>query len=145
MLYIGEKVGLATHAPKALFPEVDIAVDPLEGTNLCATGAAGAIAVLAASEKGGLLHAPDLYMEKIVVGPSCKGAVDLDAPVSDNLKSIAKRLDRDVEDLVIIVLDRPRHDKLIVDIRKAGAWLRLSGGAAVSSIISVAAVGTREH
>ncbi len=113
MLYIGEKVGLATHAPKALFPEVDIAVDPLEGTNLCATGAAGAIAVLAASEKGGLLHAPDIYMEKIVVGPSCKGAVELDAPVADNLKSIAKRLDRDVEDLVIIVLDRPRHEKLI--------------------------------
>src|SRR5206468_2372983 len=81
MLYIGEKVGLATHAPKALFPEVDIAVDPLEGTNLCAMGAPGAIAVLAASEKGGLLHAPDVYMEKIVVGPSCKGAVELDAPV----------------------------------------------------------------
>ena len=92
MLYIGEKVGLATHAPKANFPAVDIAVDPLEGTNLCATGAANSIAVLAASERGGLLHAPDLYMEKIVVGPSCKGAVDLDAPVADNLKSIAKRL-----------------------------------------------------
>src|ERR1700746_998852 len=103
MLYIGEKVGLATHAPKALFPQVDIAVDPLEGTNLCATGAANAIAVLAASERGGLLHAPDLYMEKLVVGPTSKGAVDLDAPVSDNLKSIAKRLDRDVEDLVILV------------------------------------------
>src|SRR5207302_276848 len=82
MLYIGEKVGLGTHAPKALFPQVDIAVDPLEGTNLCATGAANAIAVLAASERGGLLHAPDLYMEKLVVGPSCKGAVDLDAPVA---------------------------------------------------------------
>jgi fructose-1,6-bisphosphatase class II len=113
MLYIGEKVGLSTHAPKANFPAVDIAVDPLEGTNLCATGAANAIAVLAASERGGLLHAPDLYMEKIVVGPSCKGAVDLDAPVADNLKAIAKRLDRDVEDLVVIVLDRPRHEKLI--------------------------------
>src|SRR5205823_1326773 len=98
MLYIGEKVGLATHAPKALFPQVDIAVDPLEGTNLCATGAPNAIAVLAASERGGLLHAPDLYMEKIVVGPACKGAIDLDAPVADNLKSIAKRLERDVED-----------------------------------------------
>src|SRR5579863_940581 len=109
MLYIGEKVGLATHAPKALFPSVDIAVDPLEGTNLCATGAPNAIAVLAASEKGGLLHAPDLYMEKIIVGPACKGAVDLDAPVADNLRSIAKRMDRDIEDLVVIVLDRPRH------------------------------------
>ena len=121
MLYIGEKVGLATHAPKALFPEVDIAVDPLEGTNLCATGAGNAIAVLAASERGGLLHAPDLYMEKIVVGPSCKGAVDLDAPVTDNLKSIAKRLDRDVEDLVIIVLDRPRHEKLIAGDSQSGS------------------------
>src|SRR5258708_39865115 len=95
MLNIGDKVSLAAHAAKALFPQVDIAVDPLEGTNLCATGAANAIAVLAASERGGLLHAPDLYMEKLVVGPSCKGAVDLDAPVADNLKAIAKRLDRD--------------------------------------------------
>ena len=127
MLYIGEKVGLATHAPKALFPQVDIAVDPLEGTNLCATGAPNAIVVLAASEPGGLLHAPDLYMEKIVVGPSCKGVVDLDAPVATNLKAIAKRLERDVEDLVVIVLDRPRHEKLIADIRAAGARIRLIG------------------
>src|SRR6202020_966549 len=103
MLYIGEKVGLATHAPKALFPQVDIAVDPLEGTNLCATGAGGAIAVLAASEKGGLLHAPDIYMEELVVGPSCKGVVDLDAPVADNIRAIARRLNRDAEDLTIIV------------------------------------------
>src|SRR5213596_3809571 len=103
MLYIGEKVGLGTHAPKALFPQVDIAVDPLEGTNLCATGAANAIAVLAASERGGLLHAPDLYMEKLVVGPSSKDVVDLDAPVRDNLKAIAGRLGRHVEDLVVIV------------------------------------------
>ncbi len=145
MLYIGEKVGLATHAPKALFPEVDIAVDPLEGTNLCATGAGGAIAVLAASEKGGLLHAPDIYMEKIVVGPSCKGAVELDAPVADNLKSIAKRLDRDVDDLTIIVLDRPRHEKLIGDIRKAGARIRLIGDGDLSAGISAAVVGTSVH
>src|SRR5213076_3347965 len=103
MLYIGEKVGLGAKGkfPWGALPSVDIAVDPLEGTNLCATGAANAIAVLAASSRGGLLHAPDLYMEKLVVGPSCKGAVDLDAPVADNLKAIAKRLDRDVEDLVV--------------------------------------------
>jgi fructose-1,6-bisphosphatase II len=145
MLYIGEKVGLATHAPKALFPEVDIAVDPLEGTNLCAMGAPGAIAVLAASEKGGLLHAPDVYREKIVVGPSCKGAVELDAPVADNLKSIAKRLDRDVDDLTIIVLDRPRHEKLINDIRKAGARIRLIGDGDLSAGISAAVVGTSVH
>ena len=145
MLYIGERVGLATHAPKANFPAVDIAVDPLEGTNLCATGAANAIAVLAASERGGLLHAPDLYMEKIVVGPSCKGAVDLDAPVADNLKAIARRLERSVEDLVIIVLDRPRHEKLIADIRKAGARIRLIGDGDLSAGISSAVVGTGVH
>src|SRR5262244_15149 len=145
MLYIGEKVGLATHAPNANFPAVDIAVDPLEGTNLCATGAANSIAVLAASERGGLLHAPDLYMEKIVVGPSCKGAVDLDAPVADNLKCIAKRLDRDVEDLVIIFLDRTRHEKLIADIRKAGARIRLIGDGDLSAGISAAVVGTGVH
>src|SRR5579859_5587830 len=143
MLYIGEKVG--AKADNLALPEVDIAVDPLEGTNLCATGAANAITVLAASERGGLLHAPDLYMEKIVVGPSCKGAVDLDAPVSDNLKSIAKRLDRDVEDLVIIVLDRPRHEKLIEDIRKAGARIRLIGDGDHSAGISAAVVGTGVH
>src|ERR1022692_3844561 len=120
MLYIGEQVG-GPYPDGRQCPHIDIAVDPLEGTNLCATGAPGAITVLAASEKGGLLHAPDLYMEKIVVGPSSKGAVDLDAPVADNLRSIAKRLDRNVEDLTVIVLDRPRHEKLIADIRAAGA------------------------
>jgi fructose-1,6-bisphosphatase II len=145
MLYIGEKVGLATHAPKSLFPLVDIAVDPLEGTNLCATGAPNAIAVLAASEKGGLLHAPDLYMEKIVVGPQCKGAVELDAPVADNLKSVAKRLSRDVEDLVVMVLDRPRHEALIEQIRKVGARIRLIGDGDLSAGISAAVVGTGVH
>ncbi len=114
MLYIGEKVGLVNaKGIKSLgmvrFSEVDIAVDPLEGTNLCATGAPNAIAVLAASEKGGLLHAPDLYMEKLVVGPTSKDHVSLDAPVAENLKAIAKALGRDVDDLVVIVLDRERQ------------------------------------
>ncbi|HEY1472218.1 MAG TPA: class II fructose-bisphosphatase [Candidatus Acidoferrum sp.] len=145
MLYIGEKVGLATHAPKSLFPSVDIAVDPLEGTNLCATGAPNAIAVLAVSERGGLLHAPDLYMEKIIVGPSCKGAVDLDAPVAHNLQAVADRLDRDVEDLVVIVLDRPRHEQLIADIRAAGARIRLIGDGDLSAGISAAVIGTGVH
>src|SRR5246127_529133 len=145
MLYIGEKVGLATHAPKALFPEVDIAVDPLEGANLCATGAAGAITVLAASEAGGLLHAPDCYMEKIVVGPSCKEAVDLEAPVADNLKSIAKRLERDVADLVVVVLDRPRHEKLVADIRAAGARIKLISDGDLSAGIAAAVIGTGVH
>src|SRR2546429_8792150 len=115
MLYIGEEVGGGFGVSEEVAescPEVDIAVDPLEGTNLCATGAPNAIAVLAASERGGLLNAPDLYMEKIVVGPSCKGAIDLDAPVADNLKSIAKRLERDVEGLVVVVLGRVRDERL---------------------------------
>jgi fructose-1,6-bisphosphatase II len=145
MLYIGEKVGLATHAPKALFPQVDIAVDPLEGTNLCATGAPNAITVLAASERGGLLHAPDIYMEKIVVGPSCKGAVDLDAPVADNLRNVAKRLERDVKDLVVMVLDRPRHEQIIADIRSVGAHIRLIGDGDLSAGISAAVIGTGVH
>jgi fructose-1,6-bisphosphatase II len=145
MLYIGEKVGAARLGKSGSFPSVDIAVDPLEGTNLCATGAPNAIAVLAASEKGGLLHAPDIYMEKMIVGPSCKGAVDLDAPVIDNLRAIAKRLDRDVEDLVVIVLDRPRHEKLMDDIRAAGARIRLIGDGDLSAGISAAVVGTGVH
>jgi fructose-1,6-bisphosphatase II len=144
MLYIGEKVG-AQFSDGTDVPEVDIAVDPLEGTNLCATGAPGAIAVLAASEHGGLLNAPDCYMEKIVVGPSCKDAVDLDAPVAQNLKNIAKRLERDVEDLVVIVLDRTRHEQLIADIRAAGARIRLIGDGDLSAGISAAVLGTGVH
>src|SRR5258707_14849690 len=99
MLYIGEQVGAGWHDGQKL-PQVDIAVDPLEGPNLCATGAPGAITVLAASEKGGLLHAPDCYMEKIVVGPSCKNAIDLDAPVAANLKNIARRTQRGGDSMV---------------------------------------------
>ena len=144
MLFIGEKVG-AEFPDGTEVPEVDIAVDPLEGTNLCATGAAGAITVLAASERGGLLNAPDCYMEKIVVGPSCKGAIDLDAPVADNLRNIAKGLKRDIEDLVVIVLDRPRHEKLIADIRKAGARIRLIGDGDLSAGIAAAVEGTGVH
>ena len=127
------------------FPRVDIAVDPLEGTNLCATGAPNAIAVLAASERGGLLHAPDLYMEKLVVGPSSKHAVHLDASVADNLNAIAKCLGRDVEDLVVVVLDRPRHDKLIDDIRASGARIRLIGDGDLSAGIAAAVVGSGVH
>src|SRR6201993_1272984 len=145
MLFIGEKVGAAAHNQNAHYPAVDIAVDPLEGTNLCATGAPNAITVLAASEKGGLLHAPDLYMDKIVVGPSCKGAVDLDAPVSDNIRAIARRLNRDKEDLVVIVLDRPRHEKLIEDIRATGARIRLIGDGDLSAGIAAAVVGSGVH
>ncbi|MGB0034041.1 MAG: class II fructose-bisphosphatase [Candidatus Acidiferrales bacterium] len=145
MLYIGEKVGLAAHDKTRKHAAVDIAVDPLEGTNLCATGEPNAITVLAASERGGLLHAPDLYMEKIIVGPSCKGAVELDAPVADNLRAIANRLSRAVEDLVVIVLDRPRHEKLIADIRATGARIRLISDGDLSAGISAAVIGTGVH
>src|SRR6476646_10287164 len=144
MLYIGEKVGAECPDGRQV-PEVDIAVDPLEGTNLCATGAPGAITVLAASEKGGLLNAPDCYMEKIVVGPSCKDAVDLDAPVKENLKAIARRLSRDIGDLVVVVLDRPRHEKLIDDIRRAGARIRLITDGDLSAGIAAAVIGTGVH
>src|SRR6266403_3679390 len=144
MLYIGEKVG-AEFPDGRQVPEVDIAVDPVEGTNLCATGANNAITVLAASNKGGLLHAPDCYMEKIIVGPSAKKAIDIDAPVKTNLKAIARSLGRDVEDLVVIVLDRPRHEKLIADIRKAGARIKLIGDGDLSAGISAAVRRTNVH
>jgi fructose-1,6-bisphosphatase class II len=147
MLFIGEKVGLA-HKPEGkgmTFPRVDIAVDPLEGTNLCATGAPNAIAVLAASDEGGLLHAPDLYMEKLVVGPSSKQAVSLDAPVAENLRAIARSLERDVEDLVVVVLDRDRHAKLIDDIRATGARIRLIGDGDLSAGIAAAVMGSGVH
>ena len=142
MFYIGEKVGKQDGGQ---YPEVDIAVDPLEGTNLCATGSPGAITVLAASEKNGLLHAPDCYMEKIVVGPSCKGVVDLEAPVGHNLKVIAKVLGRKVEDLVIIILERPRHEKLIADIRRAGARIRLISDGDLSPGIAAGMLGSGVH
>ena len=148
MLYIGEKVGMAhaLHGGSASgFPQVDIAVDPLEGTNLCATGAPNAIAVLAASSRGGLLHAPDLYMEKLVVGPSSKDAVSLDAPVHENLKAIAQSLGRGVEDLVVIVLERERHQKLIADIRATGARIKLIGDGDLSAGIAAAVVGSGVH
>ncbi|MBV8550781.1 MAG: class II fructose-bisphosphatase [Acidobacteriaceae bacterium] len=145
MLYIGERVGAPPPEDGADFPRVDIAVDPLEGTNLCATGTANAIAVLAASEPGGLLHAPDCYMEKIIAGPACRGALDLDVPVSQNLKSIARRLDRDVTDLTVIVLDRPRHHQLIEDIRREGARIRLIGDGDLSAAIAVAVRGNGVH
>jgi fructose-1,6-bisphosphatase II len=145
MLYIGEKVGAAAKDKDGHYPKVDIAVDPLEGTNLCATGEPNAITVLAASEPGGLLHAPDIYMEKIIVGPPCKGAIELDAPVKVNLQAMARRLDRHIGDLVVIVLDRPRHQKLISDIRAAGARIRLIGDGDLSAGIQAALRGTAVH
>jgi fructose-1,6-bisphosphatase II len=146
MLYIGEKVGLAQKSKGGrTFDEVDIAVDPLEGTNLCATGAANAIAVMAASERGGLLHAPDLYMEKLVVGPTSKHLVELDASVRENLRAIARSLARQVDELTVVVLDRPRHEQLVKDIRATGARIRLIGDGDLSAGIAAAVSGTGVH
>jgi fructose-1,6-bisphosphatase class II len=147
MLYIGEKVGLANKpdGKGRAFDKVDIAVDPLEGTNLCATGTPNSIAVLAASDEGGLLHAPDLYMDKLVVGPSAKHLVDIDAPVRDNLRAIARALGRQIDELSVVVLDRPRHDRLIADIRATGARIRLIGDGDLSAAIAAAVAGSGIH
>jgi len=141
MLHIGEEVGLWEEG----HPRVDIAVDPLEGTNLCATGATGAVAVLAASEGGGLLNAPDSYMQKIVVGPRSRGRIDIDAPVKENLKNIADSLGREVEDLLIVVLDRPRHHGLMNEIREAGARIRMITDGDLMPGISSCITGTTVH
>lgn len=143
MLYIGEPVGGARGVAGA--SQIDIAVDPLEGTNLCASGSAGAVAVLAAAERGGLLHAPDCYMEKIVVGPTARNAIDLDAPVPENLRNIAQAFGRAVSDLTVVVLERDRHAQLIADIRAAGARIRLIPDGDLSAGISAAVRGTGVH
>jgi fructose-1,6-bisphosphatase class II len=145
MLYIGERVGSAAGARGGSAARVDIAVDPLEGTNLCATGAPNAMTVLAASDEGGLLHAPDLYMEKLIVGAPARHVVDLDAPVADNLTAIARSLNRRVDDLVVMVLDRPRHEALIADIRAAGARIRLIPDGDVAAGIATAVAGSNVH
>ena len=116
MLYIGEKVGTGEG------PEVDIAVDPLEGTTICAKAMPNALAVLAISERGGLLHAPDMYMNKIAIGPGYPdGIVDLDAPAGDNLAALAKAKGVPVSEITACILDRPRHAELIAGVREAGA------------------------
>ena len=144
LLYTGEKVGRGKDGSSGMH-EVDIAVDPLEGTNLCATGTNNAIAVLAAGTRGGLLHAPDVYMHKIVVGPTARGIIDLEAPVKNNLRRIAKAFDRRIEDLTIVVLDRPRHEKLIQEIREAGSRIKLIGDGDLSAGLAAAIRGTHIH
>jgi fructose-1,6-bisphosphatase II len=139
MLYIGEKVGRGDG------PEVDIAVDPLEGTNPTAKGRPNAVAVMAFSEPGGLLHAPDTYMEKLAVGAPAKGKVDLDRPVAENLRIIADSLNRDINDLTIVILDRPRHEKLINEVRQAGARIKLIEDGDLMGALSVAIAGTGVH
>ena len=139
MLYIGEKVG------RGEGPEVHIAVDPLEGTNLVAKARPNAIAVMAVSEPGGLLHAPDTYMDKLVVGPPAKGKVDLDRPVKENLKIIAQSLGREIDDLTVVILDRPRHEQLISEVRSVGARIHLIEDGDVIAALSVAVGGTGLH
>ncbi len=132
MLFIGEKVGTGTE------PNVDVAVDPLEGTNLVAKGLPNALSVVAVAPRGCLLHAPDVYMEKIAVGPRAKGCINLDASVSENLQAVAYALEREVQDLTAIILDRPRHAKIIKDIRAAGARVKLISDGDVSAAIATA-------
>jgi fructose-1,6-bisphosphatase II / sedoheptulose-1,7-bisphosphatase len=151
MLYIGEELGICTredaHAycnPDELV-EIDIAVDPCEGTNLVAYGQNGSMAVLAISEKGGLFAAPDFYMKKLAAPPAAKGHVDINKPASENLKILAECLNRSVEELVVVVMDRPRHKELIQEIRQAGARVRLISDGDVSAAISCAFSGTSIH
>ncbi len=142
MLYIGEEVGRSEGDG---IPEIDIAVDPLEGTNLVALGQAGAITVLAASERGGLVHAPDTYLEKLCVGPTAAGNVDITATPTENVHRIAESLRRKVNDITIVILDRPRHEALIAEVRKAGARIKLIGDGDLSAAISCAVQGTGVH
>jgi fructose-1,6-bisphosphatase II len=142
MLYIGEQVGGATDGTA---PRIDIAVDPLEGTNLVATGSANAITVLAASEQGGLVHAPDTYLEKLCVGPFAAGHVDITEPPAENVRRIAKALGRGVTDITVIVLDRPRHEALISELRGTGARIKLISDGDLSAAISCAVQGTGVH
>jgi fructose-1,6-bisphosphatase class II len=144
MLYVGEPLGRGWTEGE-IYPEVDIAVDPLEGTNLCATGSANSIAVIAASEKGGLLNAPDIYMDKIVVGPTAAEAVSLSASVVDNLNGMAAAFQRDIDELTIVVLDRERHHDLIAQIREAGARIKLITDGDLSAGIAAAVRGTGVH
>jgi fructose-1,6-bisphosphatase II len=132
MLYIGEKVGLGG----AQDPEVDIALDPLEGTTICATGGPNALSVIAMADKGNLLNAPDTYMDKIAVGPSAAGAIDLGKTPSQNLRAIADRKGVYVDDLTVIILNRPRHEKLIAEVRASGARIKLIGDGDVSAAIA---------
>ena len=143
MLFIGEEVG--RREPEADVQSIDIAVDPLEGTNLVAHGQAGAITVLAASEAGGLVHAPDTYMEKLCVGPIAAGKVDIRERPGENLGRIAEALGRRINDITVVILERPRHEELISDVREAGARIKLIGDGDLSAAISCAVSGTGVH
>jgi fructose-1,6-bisphosphatase II len=143
MLYIGEQVGMQGDGSEA--PEIDIAVDPLEGTNLVATGSANAITVLAASERGGLVHAPDTYLEKLCVGPLVAGHVDITLSPTENIHRIAEALRRKPGDITVIILDRERHTDLIAEVRTTGARIKLISDGDLSAAISCAVSGTGVH
>lgn len=134
MLYIGEKVGFKT--PDA--PKIDIALDPLEGTTICATGGVGSIAVIAAAEQGNFLHAPDTYMDKIACGPEAKGMIDIDKSPTENVTAVAKALNKSINEVTVVILDRPRHADLIAEVRKTGARIHLIGDGDVSAAIAAA-------
>ena len=132
MLYIGEKVGRGD--PSDVL--VDIAPDPLEGTTLCATGGPNAISVIAIADHGNFLHAPDTYMEKIAVGPKARGVVDLTRTPTENLRRVAEAMGRYVDELTVVILDRPRHEKLIAEVRQSGARIKLIGDGDVAAAIA---------
>ncbi|MFB2881536.1 class II fructose-bisphosphatase [Floridanema aerugineum] len=151
MLYIGEEVGICTREDAKDFcnpdelVEIDIAVDPCEGTNLVAYGQPGSMAVLAISEKGGLFAAPDFYMKKLAAPAVAAGHVDINKSATENLKILSECMNRSVEELVVVVMDRPRHKELIQEIRNAGARVRLISDGDVSAAISCAFAGTNIH
>ncbi|HEY4551887.1 MAG TPA: class II fructose-bisphosphatase [Bacillaceae bacterium] len=132
MLYIGEKLGTGYG------PRVDVAVDPLEGTNIVASGSWNALSVLAIADHGNLLHAPDMYMDKIAVGPEAVGKIDINASILDNLKAVAKAKNKDIEDVVATVLNRPRHEEIILQLREAGARIKLINDGDVAAAINTA-------
>ncbi|WP_026963639.1 class II fructose-bisphosphatase [Alicyclobacillus pomorum] len=132
MLYIGERVGSGTDEA------VDVAVDPLEGTNILAKGLWNAMSVVAVAPKGTLLHAPDMYMDKIAVGPKAKGKIHLDASVQENLQAVAKATDKDISDVVAVILDRPRHEHIIEQVRAAGARIKLISDGDVAAAVNTA-------
>ncbi|MDX9708650.1 MAG: class II fructose-bisphosphatase [Trichloromonas sp.] len=132
MLYIGEQLGTGAG------PEVDIAVDPLEGTSICAKGMNGSIATIALAPRGGFLHAPDMYMEKLVVGPLAKGAIDINETPAVNLRRVAEAKGRRIEELTVVILDRPRHERMVTEIRKAGARIHLISDGDVAPALAAA-------
>ena len=138
MLYIGEHVGAGG-------PEVDIAVDPIEGTNLIAKGQNGAIAVMAIAEKGGLLHAPDMYMEKLCVGPRGAGAIDITKSLTENIKNVAAKMERNVDEITLVMLDRERHQGVMKEAREVGARIMLISDGDVNPAMECCIEGSGVH